>query len=90
MKKLDLGTKLDARNPADYKSCIVVRVQGREASMNNNSLSVGIAVQADWDNRQFSNSLALNVRRLFEFLLQFETTTRSKLASLNEKLATLE
>ncbi|CAM6120472.1 unnamed protein product [Calypogeia fissa] len=58
--------------------------------MNNNSLSVGIAVQADWDNRQFSNSLALNVRRLFEFLLQFETTTRSKLATLNEKLATLE
>lgn len=39
--------------------------------MNNNSLSVGIAVQADWDNRQFSNSLALNVRRLYEFLLQF-------------------
>lgn len=36
-----------------------------------NSASVANAVQADWDNRQFSNSLSLNVRRLFEFLLQF-------------------
>ncbi|KAL2630369.1 hypothetical protein R1flu_015055 [Riccia fluitans] len=43
----------------------------------NNSVSVGIAVQADWDNRHFSNSLSLNVRRLFEFLLQFETSTKT-------------
>ncbi|BBN08239.1 chromosome 3 open reading frame 10 [Marchantia polymorpha subsp. ruderalis] len=56
----------------------------------NNSVSVGIAVQADWDNRHFSNSLSLNVRRLFEFLLQFETATKSKLATLNEKLTVLE
>eukprot|EP00249_Psilotum_nudum_P012237 c23667_g1_i1 orf=426-713(+) len=56
----------------------------------NNSVRVGIAVQADWDNRQFSNALSLNVRRLFEFLVQFEAATRSKLAKLNEKLTTLE
>lgn len=37
----------------------------------NNSVAVGIAVQSDWDNRHFSSSLTLNVRRLFEFLLQF-------------------
>lgn len=37
----------------------------------NNSVAVGIAVQSDWDNRHFSSSLSLNVRRLFEFLLQF-------------------
>ncbi|KAJ7513765.1 hypothetical protein O6H91_23G013400 [Diphasiastrum complanatum] len=55
-----------------------------------NKTNVGVAVQADWDNRQFSNGLSLNVRRLFEFLLQFEGTTRSKLAILNEKLTMLE
>lgn len=56
----------------------------------NNSVAVGIAVQSDWDNRHFSSSLTLNVRRLFEFLLQFESSTRSKLATLNEKLTVLE
>lgn len=55
-----------------------------------NSASVANAVQADWDNRQFSNSLSLNVRRLFEFLLQFEAATKTKLATLNEKLTVLE
>ncbi|CAM6040021.1 unnamed protein product [Sphagnum compactum] len=55
-----------------------------------NTVAVGIAVQSDWENRQFSSSLSLNVRRLFEFLLQFESATRSKLAVLNEKLSVLE
>ncbi|KAJ7556990.1 hypothetical protein O6H91_05G107400 [Diphasiastrum complanatum] len=52
----------------------------------------GIAVQEDWDNRQFSNVLSLNVRCLFEFLLQFDKqgTTRSKLAILNDKLKMME
>lgn len=55
-----------------------------------NAVNVGIAVQTDWDNREFSSALALNVRRLFEFLLQFEASTKSKLATLNDKLSTLE
>ncbi|GLJ29776.1 hypothetical protein SUGI_0588010 [Cryptomeria japonica] len=55
-----------------------------------NTVNVGIAVQADWDNREFSSQLALNVRRLFEFLVQFEATTKSKLAGLNDKLSSLE
>jgi uncharacterized protein len=60
------------------------------ASAGMNTVAVGIAVQSDWDNRHFSSSLSLNVRRLFEFLLQFESATRSKLAVLNEKLTVLE
>ena len=36
-----------------------------------NTVAVGIAVESDWDNHHFSSSLSLNVRRLFEFLLQF-------------------
>ncbi|KAI4314452.1 hypothetical protein L6164_027360 [Bauhinia variegata] len=55
-----------------------------------NAVNVGIAVQADWENREFISHISLNVRRLFEFLVQFETTTKSKLASLNEKLGALE
>ncbi|KAH9552211.1 hypothetical protein CY35_09G052500 [Sphagnum magellanicum] len=42
------------------------------ASAGMNTVAVGIAVQSDWDNRHFSSSLSLNVRRLFEFLLQFD------------------
>ncbi|KAG1361159.1 Protein BRICK 1 [Cocos nucifera] len=69
-----------------------------------NAVNVGIAVQADWENREFISNISLNVRRLFEFLLQFgiplsgsnqsngfsEATTKSKLAALNEKLDILE
>ncbi|XP_018813438.1 protein BRICK 1-like [Juglans microcarpa x Juglans regia] len=55
-----------------------------------NAVNVGIAVQADWENREFISHISLNVRRLFDFLVQFEATTKSKLASLNEKLHTLE
>ncbi|KAG7968164.1 hypothetical protein I3843_08G139100 [Carya illinoinensis] len=55
-----------------------------------NAVNVGIAVQADWENREFISHISFNVRRLFDFLVQFEATTKSKLASLNEKLDTLE
>ncbi|KAI3841025.1 hypothetical protein MKX03_018256 [Papaver bracteatum] len=55
-----------------------------------NAVNVGIAVQADWENREFISNISINVRRLFDFLINFEATTKSKLASLNEKLNTLE
>ncbi|KAK3026847.1 hypothetical protein RJ639_040748 [Escallonia herrerae] len=62
------------------------------------AVNVGIAVQADWDNREFISQISHNVRALFDFLVKFvkinflfsEATTKSKLASLNEKLDTLE
>ncbi|KAK4366350.1 hypothetical protein RND71_014230 [Anisodus tanguticus] len=55
-----------------------------------NAVNVGIAVQADWENREFISHISLNIRKLFDFLVQFEATTKSKLATLNEKLDTLE
>ncbi|KAL8515949.1 hypothetical protein ACS0TY_014599 [Phlomoides rotata] len=55
-----------------------------------NAVNVGIAVQADWENREFISHISLNVRRLFDFLVQFESTTKNKLSQLNEKLDTLE
>lgn len=36
-----------------------------------NAVNVGIAVQADWENREFVSHISLNVRRLFDFLVQF-------------------
>ncbi|CAL9755766.1 unnamed protein product [Musa acuminata subsp. burmannicoides] len=39
-----------------------------------NAVNVGIAVQADWENREFISNISLNVRRLFDFLLQFGTS----------------
>ncbi|KAF3634367.1 Protein BRICK1 [Capsicum annuum] len=55
-----------------------------------NAVNVGIAVQADWENREFISHISINVRKLFDFLVQFEATTKSKLATLNEKLDILE
>ncbi|KAJ0526555.1 putative protein BRICK1 [Helianthus annuus] len=36
-----------------------------------NAVNVGIAVQADWENREFISHISLNVRQLFDFLVQF-------------------
>jgi len=40
-----------------------------------NAVNVGIAVQADWENREFISHISLNVRRLFDFLVQFGKNT---------------
>ncbi|PSR87863.1 Protein BRICK like [Actinidia chinensis var. chinensis] len=36
-----------------------------------NAVNVGIAVQADWENREFISHISLHVHRLFDFLLRF-------------------
>lgn len=38
-----------------------------------NAVNVGIAVQADWENRELISHISLNIRRLFDFLVQFGT-----------------
>lgn len=47
-----------------------------------NAVNVGIAVQADWENREFISHISLNVRRLFDFLVQFGIIFRSHLFTL--------
>jgi len=42
-----------------------------------NAVNVGIAVQADWENREFISHISLNIRRLFDFLVQFGIFTFS-------------
>ena len=47
------------------------RVMAKAGGGITNAVNVGIAVQADWENREFISHISLNVRRLFEFLVQF-------------------
>eukprot|EP01018_Ginkgo_biloba_P004812 Gb_18727 [translate_table: standard] len=56
----------------------------------NNIVNVGMAVQTDWSNRQVPNSLSVNVRKMFEFVTQYDAVARTKLVVLNEKLNDLE
>nr|DAD40865.1 TPA_asm: hypothetical protein HUJ06_015188 [Nelumbo nucifera] len=48
-----------------------------------NAVNVGIAVQADWENREFISHISLNVRRLFEFLVQFGKMSTPSFLSLS-------
>lgn len=52
--------------------------------------AIGRAVQADWENREFSESVKFNIRRIYDFVLEFEIGMRGKLDRLNEKLTVLE
>ncbi|EOD24645.1 hypothetical protein EMIHUDRAFT_206700 [Emiliania huxleyi CCMP1516] len=47
-------------------------------------------VQRDWEEREFAQSIQLGIKSLAQFLNEFENTTRTKLASLNSKIARLE
>ncbi|KAL6220211.1 hypothetical protein ACLB2K_007968 [Fragaria x ananassa] len=88
-----LGVLVNSYSNEDGRSWDWIEGQSRtmaRAGGITNAVNVGIAVQADWENREFISHISLNVRRLFDFLVQFEATTKSKLASLNEKLDTLE
>ncbi|CAI6007753.1 unnamed protein product [Closterium sp. NIES-65] len=51
---------------------------------------VGQAVQADWDNREFVESLRLNIHRIYTFVNDFEASAKGRLAALNSKLTSLE
>lgn len=45
-----------------------------------NAVNVGIAVQADWENREFISHISINVRRLFDFLVHFGSNPLSFLS----------
>jgi uncharacterized protein len=47
-------------------------------------------VQADWQNREFVELLTSQIRKITEFLNNFDTTARSRLSELNSKLTRLE
>ena len=46
-------------------------------------------VNRDWEERDFVEMMQLNVLKITEFLNRFDTSTRYRLAKLDEKLAKL-
>lgn len=45
---------------------------------------------ADWESREFAQNIQYNLQAVATLLNRFDTTTRVKLAQLNEKLTNLE
>ncbi|KAK9820067.1 hypothetical protein WJX72_005693 [[Myrmecia] bisecta] len=50
----------------------------------------GSAIERDWDNREYLTSVTLSIQLLTDFIDKFESTTRAKLAEVNNKLNRLE
>lgn len=46
--------------------------------------------QADWENREYIELVSGSIKRIADFLNSFDTSCRSRLSNLNEKLITLE
>ncbi|CAJ0602541.1 unnamed protein product [Cylicocyclus nassatus] len=53
-------------------------------------MSVQRQLREDWDNREYEQIVADNVKNIANFLSSFELSCRSKLASLSDKLNLLE
>ncbi len=45
------------------------------------------AIQRDYNNRDFVETVQLNILQIAEFLNEFERATRTKLATVNEKMS---
>lgn len=46
--------------------------------------------QADWVNREYIELVSGSIKRIADFLNSFDTSCRSRLSTLNEKLTSLE
>jgi len=58
--------------------------------MSSSASSSAASVQKDWNDREFTEVVQLNVIKISSFLNTFDSTVRSKLSKLNEKLNKLE
>ncbi|XP_013388969.1 probable protein BRICK1-A [Lingula anatina] len=47
-------------------------------------------IQQDWANREYIEVITTSIKKIADFLNSFDTSCRSKLAMLNEKLTALE
>lgn len=47
-------------------------------------------IQQDWNNREFVEIITSSIKKIAEFLNAFDLSARSRLATLNQKLTTLE
>eukprot|EP00117_Sycon_ciliatum_P008972 scpid100598/ scgid11453/ Probable protein BRICK1-B len=46
--------------------------------------------QQDWEDREFVEVITFSIKKMAEFLNNFDMSARSRLATLNEKVTTLE
>ncbi|XP_072025726.1 probable protein BRICK1-A [Amphiura filiformis] len=53
-------------------------------------LAVQRQIQEDWANREYIEVITTNIKKIADFLNSFDTSCRSRLATLNEKLTALE
>ncbi|XP_060593480.1 probable protein BRICK1-B [Ruditapes philippinarum] len=47
-------------------------------------------IQQDWANREYIEVITCSIKKIADFLNSFDTSCRSRLATLNEKLTQLE
>ena len=47
-------------------------------------------IQQDWTNREYIETIVLNIRKITDFLNSFDLSCRTKLANLDEKLTLIE
>ncbi|KAL9959299.1 hypothetical protein ACROYT_G032612 [Oculina patagonica] len=54
------------------------------------STEVQQQIQQDWENREFIEIVSEGIKKIAEFLNEFDMSCRSRLATINEKLTLLE
>ncbi|XP_023234297.1 protein BRICK1 [Centruroides vittatus] len=47
-------------------------------------------IQQDWANREYVEIITVSIKKIADFLNSFDMSCRSRLATLNEKLTSLE
>jgi uncharacterized protein len=59
-------------------------------SSNSYMTNVQNQIQQDWTNREYIETIVLNIKKITDFLNSFDLSCRSKLAILDEKLTRIE
>jgi len=54
------------------------------------STEVQQQIQQDWENREFIEIVSEGIKKIAEFLNDFDMSCRSRLAKINEQLTSLE
>eukprot|EP00613_Pedinella_sp_CCMP2098_P004906 CAMPEP_0171594628 /NCGR_PEP_ID=MMETSP0990-20121206/806_1 /TAXON_ID=483369 /ORGANISM="non described non described, Strain CCMP2098" /LENGTH=89 /DNA_ID=CAMNT_0012155361 /DNA_START=13 /DNA_END=282 /DNA_ORIENTATION=- len=66
------------------------RLRAKQKLMGGSAYDYSSAIQRDWNNRDFIETIQLNILQIAEFLNDFERATKTKLANVNEKMSKLE
>ncbi|KAK2188790.1 hypothetical protein NP493_121g02025 [Ridgeia piscesae] len=51
---------------------------------------VQLQIQQDWANREYIEVITCSIKKIADFLNSFDVSCRSRLATLNERLTSLE